>query len=126
VRSIALVVALAAILVVPPALAAGGRLAFADDVPPNKWTSVEIRTSEPATFRVVLRVPIAGRAQLFLTGKGARRGGPLIDTITSNCEGAAGSFTCRATYAAVRPGKYRWRLRWIGRRPAHVELGVRW
>jgi hypothetical protein len=56
----------------------------------------------------------------------APRGGPLIDTKTYACEGAAGSFYCRASYEPLPKGRYRWRIRWLGARPAHVELTVRW
>jgi hypothetical protein len=83
-------------------------------------------THRPASFRVVLRVPTQGRAQLFLSGNTAPRGGPLIDTKTYACEGAAGSFYCRAAYETTPKGTYRWRIRWLGAKPAHVELTVRW
>jgi len=55
-------------------------------------------------FRVVLRVPTQGRARLFLTGTTAPRGGPLIDTKTFACEGAAGSLYCRAAYEPLPEG----------------------
>jgi len=61
-----------------------------------------------ASFRVVFRAPTKGRAQLFLTGKTAAKGGPLIDTKTSASEGSAGSFADRALVsaaAAARPGR---------------------
>jgi len=117
-------IALAAVVV--PAAFAAGSVSFEDTVPPGKSTWVEIRTSKAASFRVVLRVPTQGRAQLFLSGKTAPRGGPLIDTRTFACEGAAGSFFCRASYEPLPKGTYRWRIRWLGRQPAHVELTVRW
>jgi hypothetical protein len=112
--------------IVVPGAAAHGRVAFEDTVRPGKSSWVEISTSRAASFRVVLRVPTQGRAQLFLTGMKAPRGGPLIDTKTYACEGAAGSFYCRASYEPLPKGTYRWRIRWLGARPAHVELTVRW
>ena len=124
-RIVTLAAALAAAVAVPAALAAG-RVSFEDTVPPGKSAWVEIKTSKAASFRVVLRVPTQGRAQLFLSGKTAPRGGPLIDTKTFACEGAAGSFFCRASYEPLPKGTYRWRIRWLGARPAHVELTVRW
>jgi hypothetical protein len=122
----ALPIALAAATIAVPAAFAQGRVSFEDTVRPGKSTWVEIRTTKAASFRVVLRVPTQGRAQLFLSGKTAPRGGPLIDTKTYACEGAAGSFYCRAAYEPLPAGSYRWRIRWLGARPAHVELTVRW
>jgi hypothetical protein len=69
----------------------------------------------------------APRARCTLSrGRRAPRGGPLIDTKTYACEGAAGSFYCRAAYEPLPRGTYRWRIRWLGAKPAHVELTVRW
>jgi hypothetical protein len=62
----------------------------------------------------------------------APKGGPLIDTKTtgegSGCEGAAGSFYCKASYEPLPKGTYRWKIAWVGtpKKPAHVELTVRW
>ena len=104
---------------------AEGKLFFEDTVPAGKSTWVEMGTHRAASFRVVLRVPTQGRAKLFLLGKTAPRGGPLIDTKTSACEGAAGSFYC-AAYEPLPRGRYTWRIAWTGPKPAHVELTVRW
>ena len=68
----------------------------------------------------------AGRAKLFLTGKTAPKGGPLIDTKTYACEGAAGSYYCKASYEPLPKGTYMWRISWAGMMPAHVELTLRW
>ncbi len=117
-----------AVVAFPAAVLAAqqSRVTFEDTVRPGKSTSIEITTQKRASFRVVLRVPTQGRAQLFLSGKTAPRGGPLIDTKTYACEGAAGSFYCRAAYEPLPRGTYRWRIRWVGARPAHVDLTVRW
>ena len=124
---VALVVALACSLAVPSiGLAKGARVSFEDTIPRGRSSSVTITTHRAASFRVVLRVPTEGRAKLFLTGKNAPRGGPLIDTKTYACEGAAGSFYCRAAYEPLPRGTYTWRIAWAGPRPAHVELTVRW
>jgi hypothetical protein len=123
----ALLIALAAAMTIAaPAAFAKGKVFFEDTVPAGKSAWVEIKTGKAASFRVVLRVPTQGRAQLFLSGKTAPRGGPLIDTKTHACEGAAGSFYCRAAYEPLPKGSYRWRIRWLGAKPAHVELTVRW
>jgi hypothetical protein len=128
VRRFVLSAVVVAVVAFPTSILAAqqSRVIFEDTVRPGKSTSVEITTQKRASFRVVLRVPTQGRAQLFLSGKSAPRGGPLIDTKTYACEGAAGSFYCRAAYEPLPKGTYRWRIRWLGARPAHVELTVRW
>jgi len=113
-------------LVIPAVAAAKGKVFFEDTIPRGKSSSVTITTHRAASFRVVLRAPTQGRAKLFLTGKNAPKGGPLIDTNTFACEGAAGSFYCRASYEPLPKGTYTWRISWAGTKPAHVELTVRW
>jgi len=108
------------------------RVSFEDSVPSGSSSSVTIVTHRAASFRVLLRVPTAGRARLYLLGKHAPKGGPLIRTTntarTSGCEGAAGSFYCRASFEPLPRGVYTWRVTWRGAppAPAHVELTVRW
>jgi len=127
VRTLLVAVAASAIAVPSFALAAGtARVAFEDTVPRSGSTSVTITTQRAAAFRVVLRVPTRGRAKLFLLGRTAPRGGPLIDTRTYACEGAAGLFYCRGAYEPTPRGRYTWRIVWSGPRPARVELSVRW
>ena len=118
-----------------PAVAAGATSAkvyFEDTIPSGNSTAVSVTTQKPAAFRVLLRVPTAGRAKLFLLGKSAPKGGPLIDTKTYACEGAAGSYYCKASYEPLPKGTYTWRLSWVSvtkrgpQMPAHVELTVRW
>jgi hypothetical protein len=123
-----LIGALALAFGVSVALAAGGKVAFEDTIPSGKSSSVTIQTHKAASFSVRMRVPTAGRAKLFLLGKTAPKGGPLIDTKTFACQGAAGSFICAASYEPLPKGKYAWKIAWVGTRkkPAHVELTVRW
>ena len=120
----------AGLLLVPVALAGPSKLYFEDTIPSGKSTAVSVTTQKPAAFRVLLRVPTAGRAKLFLLGKNAPKGGPLIDTKTYACDGAAGSFYCKGSYERLPKGTYTWRVRWVGtgvvKMPAHVELTVRW
>ena len=127
-RVAVLVAALALGLAVPTALAAGGKVFFQDTVPSGKSSSVTITTHRAASFSVLLRVPTAGRAKLYLLGKKAPKGGPLIDTKTYGCDGAAGSFDCKASYEPLPAGTYTWKIAWVGKpaQPAHVELTVRW
>ena len=125
---LALVATVALALVASTALAAGGKVVFQDRVPSGKASSVTITTHRAASFSVLLRVPTAGRAKLFLLGPTAPKGGPLIDTKTFGCEGAAGSFYCKAAYEPLPAGKYTWRIAWAGtpKKPANVQLTVRW
>jgi hypothetical protein len=135
-------VAAAAVLValVLPVAALGkskSQVYLEDTVPSGSSTSVTITTHAAASFSVRLRVPTAGRAKLYLLGKHAPKGGPLIQTSntssnTSGCQGAAGSFYCTASYEPLPKGTYTWRITWVsaaqvgGKMPAHVELTVRW
>jgi hypothetical protein len=126
---ILLVSVAAAILVPSVALGAlQGKVYFEDMVPSGSSSSVTIQTHRKPAFRVLLRVPTAGRAKLFLLGKTAPKGGALIDTKTYACDGAAGSFYCKGSYEPLPVGKYSWRISWAGtpKAPAHVELTVRW
>ncbi len=133
-KSILVAAVLAAALV--PAAAVGATKAkvfFEDSISSGKSSSVRIVTHRPASFRVLLRVPTAGKARLFLLGKHAPKGGPLIHTSnispnSSGCQGAAGSFYCKASFEPLPRGAYTWRITWAGtpKKPGHVELTVRW
>jgi hypothetical protein len=127
VRALLVVAAFAAAISVSSAGAApAAKLAFADVVQPGKSLSLTVTTQQATTFRVVLRVPAQGRAQLFLAGRGAPRGGPLIDTRRYRCTRSAGTSYCKAAYESLPKGLYRWRVRWLGARPAYLGLTVRW
>jgi hypothetical protein len=134
---IALAAAVAAVVFPAAALAAGpSRVFFEDTVPSGGSSSITIVIHRSAAFEVLLRVPTAGKAKLFLLGRNAPKGGPLIQTSnaspTAACEGAAGSFYCKASFEPLPKGTYTWRLSWVSamqqgpRMPAHVELTVRW
>jgi hypothetical protein len=128
-RRTALLALIAATFAVPAiAFAAGGKVFFQDTVPSGTSSSVTITTHHASSFEVLLRVPTAGRAKLFLLGKTAPKGGPLIDTKTYACEGAAGSFYCKGSFEPLPAGTYTWKIAWAGtpKKPAHVELTVTW
>jgi len=129
-RRISLLLAAVVLLSVPAVAAAAkkGKIYFQDQVPSGSASSVTITTHRPAAFSVLLRVPTAGRAKLFLLGKHAPKGGPLIDTKTFACDGAAGSWYCKASYEPLPRGAYTWKIAWVGKpkAPAHVELTLRW
>lgn len=105
-----------------------GKIFFEDTVQSGSSSSVTITPHHAAAFSVLLRVPTAGRAKLFLLGKHAPKGGPLIDTKTYHCDGAAGSWYCKGSYQPLPAGTYTWKIAWVGKpkAPAHVELTVRW
>jgi hypothetical protein len=104
---IALAACVAATIAIPATALAKGKVFFEDTVPAGKSSSVTIKTHRAPAFRVVLRVPTQGRAKLFLLGKTAPKGGPLMDTKTYACEGAAGSFYCRGSYERLPAGRTR-------------------
>jgi hypothetical protein len=110
----------------PATALAKGKVFFEDTIPAGKSSSVTFTVHKPASFRVVLRVPTQGRTRLFLSGKTAPKGGPLIDTKIHACEGAAGSRYCRSAFEPLPKGTYTWRIVWKGTMPAHVELTLRW
>ncbi len=122
------VVAVSLAVAIPTALAAGGKVFFQDTVPSGKASSVTITTHHASSFKVLMRVPTTGRAKLFLLGKKAPKPGLLIDTKTFDCDGAAGSWYCKASYEPLPKGTYTWKIAWVGtpKKPAHVELTVRW
>jgi hypothetical protein len=128
----ALLSAVVAAAVLVPVALAQGKVAFEDTIPSGGSSSVTITTHRAASFRVLLRVPTAGRAKLYLLGKHAPKGGPLIATSNTApsgaCQGAAGSFYCKGSYEPLPKGTYTWRVTWVGspKAPAHVELTVRW
>ena len=133
-RKLVLLAAAVTAAVVPAiALAVGpSKVFFEDTVPSGTSSAVSVQTHRTAAFRVLLRVPTAGRAKLFLTGKHAPKGGALIDTKTYACDGAAGSYYCKGSYQPLPKGTYTWRISWVStqqvgpKMPAHVELTVRW
>jgi hypothetical protein len=132
-RLVLVTAALLSILLPASALAVTkAKVYFEDSIPSGGSSSVSIVTHRPASFRVLLRVPTAGKAKLYLLGKHAPKGGPLIKTSNTSsansCEGAAGSFYCKASFEPLPKGTYTWRVTWVGtpKAPAHVELTVRW
>ena len=71
--------AVAAIALPAAALAVGpAKVFFEDTVPSGSSSSVTIVTHRPAAFKVLLRVPTAGRRSSSCSGRSAPKGGPLI------------------------------------------------
>jgi hypothetical protein len=123
--------ALAVAFVAAVALFAGSSaqaasVSYTDTVVRGKPVSVTITTHRSASFSVLLRVATQGRTRLFLTGAYAPGGGPLIDTKTYNCEGAAGSFYCKAAYEPLPAGTYTWKIVRVAGPKENVTLTLKW
>lgn len=110
-----------------PAGASAGRVVLEDAVPRSGSTRVTITARGPAAFTVVLRAPADGRTRLFLLGRRAPRGGPLIDTRTYGCRRSGSALVCRGSYEPLPAGAYTFEVaRSAGSRPGTVLLTVRW
>lgn len=92
----------------------------------GKPLSLTVTTHRPAAFRVLLRVQTQGRTQLRLTGKTAPQGGPLIDTKTMHCDGAAGSYYCKGSYEPLPAGRYTWTITRVAGPRENVTLTLHW
>jgi hypothetical protein len=111
-----------------PAVAAAGKVVLDDSMPRFSSTQVTVTARKAAAFRILMRTSTQGRTRLYLFGKHAPKGGALIDTKTSACDGAAGSFYCKGAYEPLPPGTYTFRVVFAGTtsQPAPLELTVRW
>ena len=109
-----------------PAAAIAADVTYNDTVVKGKPVSVTVTTHAPASFHVLLHVRTIGRTQLFLLGKHAPKGGPLIDTKTYACDGAAGSFYCKANYQPLPAGTYTWKIVRVGGGKEPVTLTLKW
>ena len=119
----ALVSALALAL---PAAASAGSVHLEQFVTTGKSVQVSVVVRKPASFSVLLRTRTIGRTQLFLIGRHAPTGGPLIDTATTRCDGAAGSYYCKGSFEPLPPGVYTFRVARPTGFGTHIELTVRW
>jgi hypothetical protein len=119
------VVAFALALVLPGAASAGS-VHLEQFVTTGKSVQVSVVVRRSASFSVLLRTRTVGRTQLFLIGKHAPKGGPLLDTATTRCDGAAGSFYCKGSFEPLPPGIYTFRVVRPSGFGTHVELTVRW
>lgn len=125
-RPAALALLVAAVALVLPAAAAAGSVRLGQHVMSGSSVQVTIVVRKPASFSVLLRTRTQGRTQLLLLGKHAPAGGPLIDTATSGCEGAAGSYYCSGSYEPLPPGMYTFRVERRAGAGTNIELTVRW
>jgi len=126
-RSAAAVVAVASVVALAlPAVASAGTVHLEQFVTTGGSVQVSVVVRKSASFSVLLRTRTIGRTQLVLLGKHAPRGGPLLDTATTHCDGAAGSYYCKGSYEPLPPGTYTFRVRRPSGFGTHVELTVRW
>jgi hypothetical protein len=109
-----------------PAAALAGRVTLQDTVPRAGVSTITITVRKPAAFRVQLRTSTQGRTRLFLLGRTAPGGGALLDTATTACEGAAGSFYCSGAYEPLPRGTYTFRIVRVSGPATPVTLTVRW
>ena len=125
--SVLAVVSGAAVLALP-AVGNAGSVHLEQYVASGSSVQVGVVVRKHASFSVLLRTRTVGRTQLRLLGAHAPKGGPLIDTKTYACDGAAGSFYCKGSYEALPAGTYTFKVVFAGTtpQPAHLELTVRW
>lgn len=121
-------VTLAAVSAIAVGSASAGTIHYSNVIGPKGTAQVSVKVFKPAAFRVLLRTSTHGRTKLFLQGPTAPSGGPLIDTKTYACEGAAGSFYCAGSYETLPRGTYTFRVEYRGSTPesAAIELTLRW
>lgn len=126
IASVTLAVAVVGLLAVGGASA--GTIRYQNVIGPRGTAQVAVKVFRPAAFRILLRTSTHGRTRLYLEGRNAPGGGPLIDTRTYACEGAAGSFYCEGAYEALPRGIYTFRVEYRGdtSENAGIELTIRW
>jgi hypothetical protein len=109
-----------------PGAASAGSVHLEQFVTTGKSVQVSVVVRKAASFSVLLRTRTVGRTQLLLVGTHAPKGGPLLDTATTRCDGAAGSFYCKGSYEPLPPGVYTFRVVRRSGFGTHVELTVGW
>lgn len=125
-RRLALAVPVLAAALALPAAAGAGSVHLEQRVLSGSNVQVGIVVRSPAAFHVLLRTRTSGRTQLFLLGKKAPKGGPLMDTATMHCDGAAGSYYCSGSYEALPPGAYTFKVVRRSGPATTIELTVSW
>jgi hypothetical protein len=127
VRLVALTaVAVSALALALPGAAGAGSVHLQQFVTTGRFVQVSVVVRRSASFVVLLRTRTIGRTQLVLLGRHAPTGGPLIDTATTRCDGAAGSYYCKGAFEALPPGTYTFRIVRRSGFGTHVELTVSW
>ncbi len=109
-----------------PGAASAGSVRLQQFVAAGGSVQISVVVRRPASFSVLLRTRTTGRTQLALLGVHAPKGGPLIDTATTRCDGAAGSFYCAGSFEPLPAGTYIFRVVRRSGAGVNVELTVRW
>jgi hypothetical protein len=125
-RSAVLATVVASVALVLPGMARAGSVHLEQYVASGSSVQVAVVVRKHASFSVLLRTRTVGRTQLRLLGTHAPKGGPLIDTKTGGCEGAAGSFYCQGSYEPLPPGTYVFRVVRLSGFGTNIALTVRW
>jgi hypothetical protein len=123
--SVLAVVSGAAVLALP-AVGNAGSVHLEQYVASGSSVQIGVVVRKHASFSVLLRTRTFGRTQLRLLGAHAPKGGPLIDTNTTRCDGAAGSWYCKASYEPLPPGTYVFRVIRRSGFGTNIELTVTW
>lgn len=119
-------VAVCVVALVLPGAASAASVHLEQFVAGGGSVQVSVVVRRPASFSVLLRTRTVGRTKLFLLGAHAPKGGSLIDTATTACDGAAGSWYCKGSYEPLPPGTYTFRVARPSGFGTHIELTVRW
>src|SRR5262245_28269722 len=109
-RLVVLAVVSGACVLVLPALGRAGSVHLEQYVASGSSVQVGVVAGKHAPCSVLRRTRTIGRTQLLLLGAHAPKGGPLIDTNTTACEGAAGSWYCKGSFEPLPPGTYVFRV----------------
>ncbi|HET6601463.1 MAG TPA: hypothetical protein VFG57_05810 [Gaiella sp.] len=115
-----------ALALAAPGAASAGSVHLEQFVSTGGTVQVSVVVRKAASFSVLLRTRTVGRTQLFLIGKRAPKGGPLLDTATTHCDGAAGSYYCKGSFEPLPAGTYTFRVVRPSGFGTHIELTVRW
>jgi hypothetical protein len=126
-RAATLVLVVGTVLAAPVG-AGAGKIVLNDSLGRGQATQVSVTVRKPAAFELVLRTSGKGRTKLFLLGKTAPKGGALIDTQTTACDGTSVTRVCTGRYESLPPGTYAFRIVVSGAtpKPAPVVLTVKW
>ena len=117
---------LSALALALPGGACPGSVHLEQFVSTGGTVQVSVVVRKAASFSVLLRTRTVGRTHLFVIGRKAPKGGPLLDTATTACEGAAGSYYCKGSFEPLPPGTYTFRVARPSGFGTHIELTVSW
>lgn len=117
---------LSALALALPGAASAGSVHLEQFVSTGGTVQVSVVVRKAASFSVLLRTRTVGRTHLFVIGRKAPKGGPLLDTATTACEGAAGSYYCKGSFEPLPPGTYTFRVARPSGFGTHIELTVSW